>query len=744
MLIHDLRRIRWASLVKTPLLALFLVLLCAGPVTACGDDATGGNNNNGVNSDAGPDSDGSPPEDALVQQDAWVEPPTAQLEMYVLDIWAQPLPPSEATLTVTRQGQPEVVNGHPAAKVNLYDAGDYEVSLSAPDHETQQVTVSWDGGSTVAGATVTPASTGVAHGFSVSHEMRDVNGDLIPVHTVYLGLRHQWFSAQGRPARRGNDIRLLTSGEEAWDAVHTDLTAATDTVMIATWWWDSEFELVRNAANHHQLTPTQRWENTMLGILEASPAVHRVLIGEFWGSHDILDWLTSDGDMEIYAETPNDDFEIMGQGNTTSGIFQFDVAPFNYGDRVRSTHAETAGRSFETETDIASTVPSRQVDLTWWPISVEIQLASYHQKFLVLDQDVAFIGGMNIKAVDWDSDDHTIFEHRRMAFDATQADREEVMAKEALPDNGPRKDYMLRIQGPAVQDAAEMFQQRWAYQIAQGAPLSQNSSNFVVDRSQPEQPGGSQVQVTATLPQPFWEHAITETWFNAVEQAQEYIFIEDQYWRIPMLVDVIINRMQAVPGLRLLVVTKPVSEWTDPGCSWTHQTHHDLMALFPTRYATYQLRAFDTVVTWGFDETEERYADMDVHSKMLIVDDKFMSVGSCNKNNRGIVYEGELNVAILDPVWVREQRRRIFANMLPAGVSPTDNVATWWIQFSDAASWNDHVWRNWDDEGGDIDLGSIGNLSPVPVEYTPEGFVHSLIFRTVSDCLIEDVGPDMT
>lgn len=734
MLIHDLRKIRPAH--------LLLALLLASSIVACGDDTTGGNNN--INSDT----DAEPAGDGDVGQDATVDPPVAQLEVYVLDIWAQPLPQGEATLTVTFDGQTVSANGHPVAVVNLYDAGDYEVTLEAPDHETQQITVTWDGDGTVDGATVTPVAGGAAHGLSVSHEMRDVNGDLIPVHSVYLGLRHQWFSAQGRPARRGNDITLLMDGEEAWDTVHTDLTAATDTVMVATWWWDSEFELVRDAANHHLLTPTQRWENTMLGILEASPALRRVLIGEFWGSHDILDWLTSDADMEAYAEAPNDDFEIMGQGNETSGIFQFEVDPFLYGDRVRATFAETAGRTFEAEADILSTVPSRQVDLTWWPISVELQIASYHQKFLVLDQEVAFIGGMNIKAVDWDSSAHEVFDHRRMGFDATQADREEVMAKDELPETGPRKDYMMRIEGPAVQDAADIFQQRWSYQIAQGAAFAQNSTDFVVDRSQPEQPGGSQIQVTATLPQPFWEHAIAETWFNAVDQAQEYIFIEDQYWRVPMLVDVIIDRMNQVPGLRLLVVTKPVSEWTDPGCSWTHQTHQDLMLLFPTRYATYQLRAFDTVVgsfIIGWDETEERYQDMDVHSKMLIVDDKFMSVGSCNKNNRGLVYEGELNVAVLDATWVRDQRRRIFANMLPAGVTPTNDVATWWTQFAEAAAWNDYVWQNWNDEGGDIDLGDNSNpQDPMPAEYIPDGFVHTLIFGTVSDCLIEDVGPDMT
>ena len=31
----------------------------------------------------------------------------------------------------------------------------------------------------------------------------------------------------------------------------------------------------------------------------------------------------------------------------------------------------------------------------------------------------------------------------------------------------------------------------------------------------------------------------------------------------------------------------------------------------------------------------------------------------------------------------------------------------------------------------------------MPVDYTPEGFVYSLDFRAVEECLIEDIGPDL-
>jgi phosphatidylserine/phosphatidylglycerophosphate/cardiolipin synthase-like enzyme len=260
-----------------------------------------------------------------------------------------------------------------------------------------------------------------------------------------------------------------------------------------------------------------------------------------------------------------------------------------------------------------------------------------------------------------------------LVFDATREEREAVASREELPDLGPRKDYMVRIEGPAAQDVAEVFQERWAEVLALGVEYSENATDFEVERDIAPVPGGVQAQVTATLPEPFLEHAIAETWFNAVGRAERYIFIEDQYFRIPMLVDAIIERMTEVPGLR------------------------------------------------------------------LIVDDLFLSVGSANKNNRGIVYEGELNVAVVDPAWVRAARRRVFASMLPPGTIDTDSVDTFWEQFADAASWNEYVWDNWEAAGGDISLDG----RPLPDNYAPEGRLYPLDFGDTDDCLIEGVGPDM-
>ena len=674
----------------------------------------------------------------------------AVAQVHGLDIWARYLPMGQTQWSLSFNGEPLAVTGAGIQTAPLCEAGELELSVQSEGYEPFTATFSFSGGGALGALWLTDGPEDPGHGLLVSHEQRWVGSEPQTAHLIFVGLRHRWFSSQARPPQPGNAVELYLDGEETWSTVRTDLLLAQETIHISTWWWQSDFELVRDWYILPGYSQIERWENTMIATLQSVPAMKRILVGEFWGEHSVMDWITADSLLESYALDPYDSIEFMGQGNATAGQFWFEPDPVIFSDRLAAAHPQTDGLVFDDDPVLSSVVPGHWVDLTDVPaVSVAFQHASWHQKFLVVDHDIAWIGGMNVKGTDWDSNEHRVFEHRRMAFDATGDERLAVFNKEADSDYRPRKDYVLRVAGPAARAASEVFQTRWEMNLASGAPFSEHSSPFLAPEGAAPAQGDSLAQVTATMPEPWWEHGIAETWWNAISEAEDFIFIEDQYWRLPMMADLIIARMQEVPELKLLVVTQTVDEWLDPACETTHAFHHQLLdALGPLRYRTYQLRSFDWVATWGFDETEGYFADLNVHSKLLIVDDVFMSVGSCNKNNRGLIYEGELNAAVLDPVMVREARRRVFANMLPAGTPATDDVDTWWWQFEDAAWWNDLVYEAWDAEGWDIDCGDLSNPSdpgewPCDGPYMPDGFVYSLDFRTPDYCLLEGVGPDM-
>jgi phosphatidylserine/phosphatidylglycerophosphate/cardiolipin synthase-like enzyme len=660
-------------------------------------------------------------------------PATSALVFYALDAWAQPL--ARGFELTVRDGEfPAELAGENPYVLPLYDARTYRVALVAPEHEPIAIDVFFDG---TGGETSVLVDGAIASdAISVTHDRATVEGREVWIHRVYLGLRHRWFSASGRPARHHNAVDLLVAGEEAWASVHADLERANDSILLSTWWWDSTFELVRDGTS----SAATRRANTVLEVLRQSPAQKRVIVGQLVGQDGLLKTVTTDAELRSHGERTDDRFEFMGQANPSRGVFWFEVAPFFFADRVTERVPNALFHTFDYEFPIESTVPPHLVDLTAWPISVDVEHASYHQKFVVIDHSVAFVGGMNFRVVDWDSDQHLVYDPRRMELDASAAARAQVAARTRLPDAGPRRDYMVRVEGPAAQDVAEVFDERWDFLRESGARYSNTTTDFDVVHDVAPLAPGLDVQITTTMPAPFFEHSIAETWFNAIGNAERFIYIEDQYFRIPMLVDAIIDRMYEKPDLRLVVITKPVSEWTDPGCYWTHRTHADLAGRFSDRYLLLQLRSFDVSRNgFGIDETDEHFTNIDLHSKMLIVDDVFMSVGSANKNNRGVEYEAEMNVAIVSETWVGAARRRILENLLGPTYVVSDDPIAWFDMLERAAAWNRSTVNAWQQVGGDLNL----NGAALPRQYVPHGFVHPLPLPAPSECLIESIGPDM-
>lgn len=662
----------------------------------------------------------------------------AALDLQVLDIWGLPLPDDNTRVRVATPDDVWVLPPSALGLLPLQDQGTVEVQIEADGFDSTVATFEVSGSPAELHLIgLIPTRAGVASGVSSVQ----IGGDSVPRLSIYLGAPHQFFSPQAQPARRGNELSLLMDGERSWASVATDLMEARDSIHVSTWWWDSTFELYRDVAYHYRLTEAERRENTILSMLQASPAHKRVLVNQILAQDSFFTgWLTSDRALRAHGDSATDNFDYMGMANPTTEPFRFSVPGVDFAERARATLRGSEDVLVRGYGVIPSIMPDRVVEPNDHSLGVSVPMASWHQKFLTIDDRVAFIGGMNYRQVDWDTSSHEVFDARRMNFGSSVSARQAVALKEDLSDLGPRKDYMVRIDGPIVQDADDVFSRRWHAQLEAGAEYSENASSYSSDRVLPVYSDGVYAQVTATMPAPFNEYGIAESWLNAIAHANDYIYIEDQYFRTTILTDAIVARMNAVPGLKLIVVTKPISEWTDPGCYWSFGTINELKARFPGRFFLYQLRSFDYAVTWGIDETQGYFLDIDVHSKALLVDDLFASIGSANKNNRGMLYEGELAVAVFDRQWVTTQRRRILTNLLQTESAVSDDSSLWIAQLSNRAAWNDYAYDLWDYEGMDMDLDG----ERLPTDYTPEGFVYTLDVPDAAECLIEDIGEDVT
>lgn len=626
-------------------------------------------------------------------QSAWVD-------LVVLDIWGRDVTSSAAKGPSSPGGRVPINPGQALA---------WEVSSEGLDPTA--LSAVWSGELTIDALTAEVSGTARV---AVSRDVQDVGGRNCVVYGLFVGLDHPWYAAGGRAPQGGNDLSLLMDGEEYWAAVHADMmaTAPATRVHQSTWWWHSDFELVRSD-EHHLLSPSQRYGNTMMGLLEARTGINRVAVARFVEeTAPGMAYLNTDPELRAKGADPDDNFEVMLQGNTTPapivGSYDVPALPFSFVARVRD-NPNHAWRTFH------QPVETIQAAL------LTAEVGSYHQKFMVIGSEMAFISGMNVKSTDWDSNLHLVFDHRRMEYGSSLDDRAAVMARQRLPDRGPRKDYGVRIYGPGAAAADDVLRRRWDLGLATGAMFAGDQTPYTLQPSQ--QPRGDvTVQVVATMPDPIQERAILETQVKACRQATDVIFIEDQYFRAPLLDEAILGAMEKNPALHLVVVTKNVG-LTDGGKKWTVLSDQAYREAFGDRYLLLELYNFDR------EGDTVYFQAIDTHSKLLIVDDVYLSVGSANKNNRGFLFEGELNVAVHDPKWVSAQKNRVLANLVGPenaeaiiGKSGAEILA-----FLEALSESNAARR------------AALELDPA-AEEIPEGFAYPLVFDP--EWLL-DVGPDL-
>lgn len=69
----------------------------------------------------------------------------------------------------------------------------------------------------------------------------------------------------------------------------------------------------------------------------------------------------------------------------------------------------------------------------------------------------------------------------------------------------------------------------------------------------------------------------------------------------------------------------------------------------------------------AFDKDRWRYREIYIHSKLMLVDDIFMTLGSANLNQRSMAVDSEINIATVDRRVARDLRKRVW-RMLSGGL----------------------------------------------------------------------------
>jgi phosphatidylserine/phosphatidylglycerophosphate/cardiolipin synthase-like enzyme len=262
----------------------------------------------------------------------------------------------------------------------------------------------------------------------------------------------------------------------------------------------------------------------------------------------------------------------------------------------------------------------------------------HHEKTIMVDDRIAFVGGIDLTT-----------------FHGDRWDR---------PDHPPRAavgwhDVATRIEGPAVRDVAENFAMRW--QAITGETLPP----FVP----PSAAGDIEVQVVRTVPDgmyrerlPRGDFRILESYLRALRAAQRFIYLENQFLWSPEILAVLRDKLShpPTPDFRMVLVlpARPDQGGDD--------TRGQLGTLVQADGDGGRLLAC-TLYTVGGDRDWPVY----VHAKVGIVDDAWMTIGSANLNEHSLFNDTEMNVVTRDARLVRDTRLRLWAQHLDR---PIDQV----------------------------------------------------------------------
>jgi phosphatidylserine/phosphatidylglycerophosphate/cardiolipin synthase-like enzyme len=280
-------------------------------------------------------------------------------------------------------------------------------------------------------------------------------------------------------------------------------------------------------------------------------------------------------------------------------------------------------------------------------------------------------------------------------------------------------DQHLKLEGPIVQTIEHQFRERWVdqasglYELGPLGSLRLRSGQVIFSTAAayaggqilplPSPPAlpvpvappalppglGTQVQMWRTIPlrkartgPPFWrgEFTVMAGIAKAVGQAQELIWMFDQYfWSLP-LARLLNTRLRNLPGLRLILILPPYAD-DAKAAGRQHLTRNDaLQALTdqlqrdPNTGALTQVGVYNM---WNGQSLGAVAANRGiyVHAKSHTYDNSLLVCGSANLNRRSFLCDTELACAVLDPAVVTAHQQRLWAQLFPS--LPAPGGAVW-------------------------------------------------------------------
>ncbi|UIJ73327.1 phospholipase D-like domain-containing protein [Aurantimonas sp. HBX-1] len=251
-------------------------------------------------------------------------------------------------------------------------------------------------------------------------------------------------------------------------------------------------------------------------------------------------------------------------------------------------------------------------------------LASGHQKLMVIDDRLAFCGGFDFGGNRWDTNRHQ----------PQDLDRQTPAGQPAKPHH----DVMLMVDGDAAAALGDLARERW--RRATGTALEARRAE-VDPWPKAIEPQIRQARVGIARTAGAWHdhpeiREVERLYLDAIAAARDCIYLESQYLASYEIGDALARRLQEPDGPEVIVVTPKRS----PAL-----LEHLAMDSARTRIAA-DLRRSDRFDRFRLYASLTDGKEVVVHSKVMVVDDQMLRVGSANLNRRSMGTDFECDLAV--------------------------------------------------------------------------------------------------
>jgi phosphatidylserine/phosphatidylglycerophosphate/cardiolipin synthase-like enzyme/uncharacterized membrane protein YdjX (TVP38/TMEM64 family) len=252
---------------------------------------------------------------------------------------------------------------------------------------------------------------------------------------------------------------------------------------------------------------------------------------------------------------------------------------------------------------------------------------SHHQKIVVVDDRLAFCGGIDLTGHRWDTCAHRIEEPARTS---------------AGKPYGPYHEVQAMVSGAAATSLGVLARDRWRALGETRLPRVRPSDHDLWPSDVMPDLSDVDVAISRTLPESETQPAVRECealFLDSIAAARRSIYIESQYFTNDALGRALAARLQEPNGPEVVVISpKECHGWLEQSTMGAFRNSVFKHLIDADRYRRLRL-------VYAAASRAQDVATF-IHSKVMVVDDEFVRIGSANFSRRSMGVDSECDLAV--------------------------------------------------------------------------------------------------